>query len=86
MSFVRQRHVQFALQQNLTNTTEVPFIGPAAATIPDWTLAISGISSSLSIVGGIIIFASFAKLPEIRNFTQWLLTYLTLADLLAAVG
>lgn len=66
--------------------TESPFVGRANATIPDWTLAISGISSSLSILGAVVIFVSFVRLPEIRNFTRRLLLYLTSADLLAALG
>ena len=68
-------NITLSLAENITVTT-----------IPDWTLAISGISSSLSIIGAVVIFVSFAKLPEIRNFTRLLLTYLTVADLLSAIG
>ena len=78
-------YITLSPAENITVTAS-PFIGRANATIPDWTLAISGISSSLSIIGAVVIFVSFAKLPEIRNFTRCLLTYLTVADLLSAVG
>lgn len=80
-------YITFSPAANVTTpVTSSPFIGRANATIPDWTLAISGVSSSLSIIGAIVIFVSFAKLPEIRNFTRSLLTYLTVADFLSALA
>lgn len=71
---------------NVTNVTASPFSGNATTTIPDWTLSLCGIGASLSILGAIAIFSSFVKLPEIRNFTRRLLTYLTVADFLSAIG
>lgn len=71
---------------NVTNVTQIPYISNATTTIPNWTLSLCGIGASLSILGAFAIFISFAKLPEIRNFTRRLLTYLTIADFLSAVG
>ena len=73
-------------RMSVTNITLSQAGNITVMTIPDWTLAFSGISSSLSIIGAVVIFVSFAKLPEIRNFTRLLLTYLTVADLLSAIG
>lgn len=43
-------------------------------------------SSTLSIVGGIVILATYVGLPGIRNFTRKMLLSLTVADLLTASG
>lgn len=56
---------------------------------PDFTedvLAISAISCFLSIVGGVIIFASFILIPEIRNYARKLVVCLTIADVISAVA
>ena len=55
-------------------------------TYPFITLSLSLTSSSLSILGGIFIIASYIVLPEIRNFTRKLIVSLTVADILTAVG
>ncbi|XP_045189506.2 G-protein coupled receptor 157-like [Mercenaria mercenaria] len=47
---------------------------------------ISGTSSGLSILGAIIIFVTYFTIKEIQNFTRQLLLYLTMADILTAVG
>ena len=54
--------------------------------IHTYTLALTGTSSCLSILGAFLIFYTFYKLPGIRNFTRQLLLYLTFADLLTALG
>lgn len=54
--------------------------------IHKYTLALTGTSSCLSILGAFLIFYTFFKLPNIRNFTRQLLVYLTIADSLTAVG
>lgn len=47
-------------------------------------IVLTGVSSILSILGSAIIFITFWRMPEIRNFTRWLLLYLTIADFLTA--
>ena len=54
--------------------------------IHTYTLALTGTSSCLSILGAMLIFFTFYKLPTIRNFTRQLLVFLTIADLMTAVG
>ena len=54
--------------------------------IHTYTLALTGTSSCLSILGAFLIFFTFYKLPNIRNFTRQLLVFLTIADLMTAVG
>ena len=46
---------------------------------------LTGTSSILSIIGAGIVFITFWRMPEIRNFTRWLLLYLTIADFFTAV-
>ena len=50
------------------------------------TLALTGISSCLSILGALLIFHTFYRLPAVRNFTRQLLLYLTISDFFTAVG
>lgn len=47
---------------------------------------ISLVSSSLSILGSFVIFGAYMFIPEIRNPTRKLVTCLTLADILTALG
>lgn len=49
-------------------------------------LILSATSCSLSIIGGVVIFASFIALPEIRNFTRKLVICLTVADMITATA
>ncbi|XP_053395808.1 G-protein coupled receptor 157-like [Mercenaria mercenaria] len=55
-------------------------------TLATYNLVLTGTSSILSILGGIMIFFTYCKMREIRNFTRTLLVYLTLADVLVSVG
>lgn len=84
--------------QNITTTGTTPGGTIPAITAYPWTnttdsfnntyavevLVFSATSCSLSIIGGIIIFATFVALPEIRNFTRKLVICLTVADLITA--
>lgn len=63
---------------NKTNTTPVTYEDPV--------LYISVVSSSLSILGSFAIFGSYFLIPEIRNSTRKLVTCLTVADFISAVG
>ena len=47
---------------------------------------LTGTSSILSIIGAGIVFITFWRMPEIRNFTRWLLLYLTIAAVFNLVG
>ena len=49
-------------------------------------LILSATSCALSVMGGILIIATFLAIPEIRNFTRKLMVCLTVADLLSATG
>lgn len=49
------------------------------------SLALTGLSSSLSVIGSLIIFLSFYK-DRVRSFTFRILVCLTVADFLNAVG
>ena len=51
-----------------------------------YNLALTGTSSCLSIFGCLVIFITYLKLNNIRNFTRTLLLYLTIADILTAFG
>lgn len=68
------------------NVTDASLPGNSTKIIPPWTLALGGTSACLSIFGAIGIFISYATIPDIRNFTRKLLTYLTVADILSALG
>ena len=68
------------------NVTDASLLGNSTKIIPPWTVALGGTSASLSILIAIGIFISYATIPDIRNFTRKLLTYLTLADILSALG
>ena len=65
---------------NVTESSHLNYIYPFI------TLSLSLTSSSLSILGGIFIIASYIVLPEIRNFTRQLVVSLTVADLFTAFG
>ena len=54
--------------------------------ITQTALALSATSCFLSILGGLLIIATFLAIPEIRNFTRKLMVCLTIADLLTATG
>ncbi|XP_052819751.1 G-protein coupled receptor 157-like [Mya arenaria] len=54
--------------------------------IPTHTFALLVISCSSSIFGSVIIFWTYWKIPAIRNFSRKLLLFLTVADLLTAIG
>lgn len=49
------------------------------------SLALTGLSSSLSVIGSLVIFLSFYK-DRVRSFTFRILVCLTVADFLNAVG
>lgn len=52
-----------------------------------YNLVLTGTSSCLSIIGGILIIVTFLTVKKIRGyFTRKLLVYLTIADLFTAVG
>ncbi|XP_053407257.1 G-protein coupled receptor 157-like [Mercenaria mercenaria] len=55
-------------------------------TLAVYNLVLTGMSSCLSIIGGIVILVTYFTIREIQNFTRKLLVYLTLADLFTAVG
>ena len=54
--------------------------------ITNTAVALSATSCFLSVIGGVLIIATFLAIPEIRNFTRKLMVCLTIADLLSAVG
>lgn len=47
---------------------------------------ITSVSSTLSIIGGVILISSFYVLPETRNPVRRMLVALTIADICTAVG
>ena len=47
---------------------------------------LSIISCVLSIIGGLVILITFIILPEIQNFTRKLIAWLTVADIMSAMG
>lgn len=55
-------------------------------TLALYNLVLTGTSSCLSIIGACVIIGTYFAIKEIRNFTRKLLLYLTVADLLTAVG
>ncbi|KAL4231090.1 hypothetical protein ACF0H5_008673 [Mactra antiquata] len=53
----------------------------------DYNVVFTALSSCLSIFGAILIFLTYFKgKPEVKNFTRLLLVYLTIADIMTAVG
>ncbi|XP_056005991.1 G-protein coupled receptor 157-like [Ostrea edulis] len=54
--------------------------------LPDSVLICTFVSSSLSIIGAIVIFVTYCTIPEAKNQTRRLLIYLTIADLLTSSG
>ena len=68
-------------------TTEVPATNITSSNETEYAidvLVLSATSCSLSVLGGVVIIASFILLPEIRNFTRRLVVCLTVADLITA--
>lgn len=56
------------------------------STLPTSVLVCTSASSILSICGAIVIFITYAMIPETRNTTRRLLIYLTVCDFLTCLG
>lgn len=61
-------------------------VSKCVADVNNSTLALTMLSCILSIFGSIMIFFTFAKLPQIRNLLRKLLLALTVADFFTAAG
>lgn len=76
MDNTRNTHIPF------TNITDAAFNNSYAVDV----LIISATSCSLSILGGIVIIATFIAMPNIRNFARKLVVSLTVADVISAAA
>ncbi|XP_060073017.1 G-protein coupled receptor 157-like [Ylistrum balloti] len=76
------------MDANISTTPEVPIGLPMIRLLDNVSLVLSGVSSCLSIIGGIIILLTYNV--EVRNArirqTRRLLMYLTVADMMTACG
>ena len=70
----------FSNSSNSTNSTT------PSSQLPPSVLICTFVSSSLSIVGAVVIFITYSLVTVARNQTRRLLVYLTIADLMTAVG
>ena len=72
------------------NTTVTTSTEPHHVTKPnDYPVPViitSTISCVLSIIGAVIIFGTYVRIPSIRNFTRRLIVCLTVADFLTCAG
>ena len=64
--------------ENLTNSDPI--------SLPPFILGLSFLSCCLSIIGAVVIFATYCLVAVAKNQTRQLLVYLTIADLMTAVG
>ena len=76
MDNTRKTHIPF------TNITDAAFNNSYAVDV----LIISATSCSLSILGGMVIIATFIAMPNIRNCARKLVVSLTVADVLSAAA
>ena len=64
--------------ENLTSSDPI--------SLPPLILGLSFLSCCLSIIGAVVIFATYCLVAVAKNQTRQLLVYLTIADLMTAVG
>ncbi|KAK3104463.1 hypothetical protein FSP39_002549 [Pinctada imbricata] len=75
----------FLYTTDSTNVTSVPsWIIPN--TLPTSVLICTGVASSLSILGAVLIFVTYCTVESARNQTRRLLIYLTISDFLISAG
>lgn len=68
------------------NSSSVNITVSDRVSLPQSVLICTFVSSSLSIIGAVVIFITYCLVTVAKNQTRRLLVYLTIADLMTAVG